>query len=66
VLKNGKNSESELIDSSNLLPGDVIEVPNKTILPCDLILLSGVAIVNESMLTGESVPVIKNGMPKNN
>ena len=48
------------------MPGDVIEVPSKTILPCDLILLTGIAIVNESMLTGESVPVIKNGIPKNN
>jgi len=47
------------VDSSQLVPGDVIKVPELTILPCDLILLSGNVIMNEAMLTGESVPVIK-------
>ena len=32
-------------------------------MPCDLVLLSGSCIVNESMLTGESIPVIKNSLP---
>jgi P-type E1-E2 ATPase len=48
------------IKSSNLVPGDVIVVPDNCLMPCDLILLSGSCIVNESMLTGESIPVIKN------
>jgi len=37
-----------------------------TSMPCDLILLTGSCIVNESMLTGESIPVIKNQLPFTN
>lgn len=47
--------------SSDLVPGDIYEVsdPNLTQFPTDSLLLSGDCIVNESMLTGESVPVSK-------
>ncbi|KAK4203685.1 putative type V cation-transporting ATPase [Triangularia verruculosa] len=47
--------------SSDLVPGDVYEVsdPRLTQFPADSILLSGDCIVNESMLTGESIPVTK-------
>lgn len=49
------------VKSSELVPGDVYEVsdPSINVYPCDSILLSGDCIVNESMLTGESVPVSK-------
>ncbi|CCK71358.1 putative acid anhydride hydrolase KNAG_0G03010 [Huiozyma naganishii CBS 8797] len=49
------------VNSSELVPGDIYEVsdPALTVLPCDCILLTGDCIVNESMLTGESVPVPK-------
>ncbi|KAF2999283.1 hypothetical protein E8E13_004058 [Curvularia kusanoi] len=49
------------VDSSELVPGDVYEVtdPALTQFPCDSLLLSGDCIVNESMLTGESIPVSK-------
>jgi cation-transporting ATPase 13A2 len=49
------------MDSASLVPGDVFEAsdPSLTVFPCDALLLSGDAIVNESMLTGESVPVSK-------
>jgi cation-transporting ATPase 13A2 len=45
-----------------LVPGDIAMVPNNIILPCDMLLLQGQCIVNESMLTGESIPVIKNSI----
>ncbi|KAH6626366.1 hypothetical protein B0J18DRAFT_424656 [Chaetomium sp. MPI-SDFR-AT-0129] len=58
VLRNGfwRN-----IPSSDLVPGDVYEVSDPSLgqFPADSLLLSGDCIVNESMLTGESVPVSK-------
>ena len=43
------------------MPGDVINLSDSqfSIVPADLFLLSGDAIVNESMLTGESIPISK-------
>jgi cation-transporting ATPase 13A2 len=49
--------------SDQLVPGDVIKVPEGIVLPCDLVLLTGSAIVNESILTGESIPVMKQSLP---
>ncbi|KAK2598982.1 hypothetical protein QQS21_005587 [Conoideocrella luteorostrata] len=58
VLRNGF---WKYISSSDLVPGDIYELsdPNLTQLPSDSLLLTGDSIVNESMLTGESVPVSK-------
>lgn len=58
VLRNGF---WRTVDSTELVPGDVYEVtdPRLSQLPCDSLLLSGDCIVNESMLTGESIPVSK-------
>ncbi|KAJ5070977.1 cation-transporting atpase [Anaeramoeba ignava] len=58
-----RNGEFKEISSKKLVPGDVIEIPNNFILPGDFILLNGQCIVNESMLTGESTPVIKTSLP---
>ncbi|ODV58141.1 putative acid anhydride hydrolase ASCRUDRAFT_22644, partial [Ascoidea rubescens DSM 1968] len=47
-----------------LVPGDIYELNysnsnDLSIVPCDSILLTGDCIINESMLTGESVPIPK-------
>ena len=48
----------QLTSSVDLVVGDVVEVTTGTV-PCDICLLDGGCVVNESMLTGESIPVVK-------
>uniref|UniRef100_A0A4W4FH44 Polyamine-transporting ATPase 13A3 n=1 Tax=Electrophorus electricus TaxID=8005 RepID=A0A4W4FH44_ELEEL len=58
------DNEIEETMSTDLVPGDVMVIPsNGTVMPCDAVLISGTCIVNESMLTGESVPVTKTNLP---
>ncbi|CAG8505217.1 11733_t:CDS:10, partial [Scutellospora calospora] len=56
-----RNNLWRYVSSEDLVPGDVFEVSDRYlhIFPCDAVLLSGDCIVNESMLTGESIPVSK-------
>lgn len=58
--------KKQILSSFNLVPGDVIEIPENEIMPCDIILLNGTCIMNESMLTGESIPIVKTSLPYNN
>lgn len=63
VMRSQDENNLKEINSAALVPGDVIEVPENCIMPCDAILLTGSCIVNESMLTGESIPVMKIALP---
>jgi cation-transporting P-type ATPase 13A2 len=56
---------TKTISCSELVPGDLFKIPNEGLLPCDAIMVSGETIVNEAMLTGESIPSIKSGVPNN-
>ncbi|GAM21648.1 hypothetical protein SAMD00019534_048230, partial [Acytostelium subglobosum LB1] len=56
VLRNGR---IDTINSGDLVPGDIVELNTSLLLPCDLALLSGTVVLNEAMLTGESIPVTK-------
>ncbi|XP_054482995.1 polyamine-transporting ATPase 13A3-like isoform X2 [Anoplopoma fimbria] len=61
VRRGSKDIEQAM--STDLVPGDVIIMPaNGMIMPCDAVLIHGTCIVNESMLTGESVPVTKTSL----
>ncbi|XP_015598277.1 probable cation-transporting ATPase 13A3 [Cephus cinctus] len=58
------NGVFENVSSAELVPGDIIELPRyQGIVVCDAVLLTGHCIINESMLTGESVPVTKTPLP---
>jgi len=55
--------EQRDIISEDLVPGDMIVVRSATTMQCDAVLLNGNVIVNEAMLTGESIPVTKVQIP---
>lgn len=55
-----RNDFWKQIDSNELVPGDVFEIDTSlSVIPCDALLINGECVINESMLTGESVPVSK-------
>ena len=50
------------ITSDQLVHGDTIQIQpseTETLIPADIVITAGSVLVNESMLTGESVPVLK-------
>eukprot|EP01097_Dermamoeba_algensis_P006163 TRINITY_DN3878_c0_g1_i2.p1 TRINITY_DN3878_c0_g1~~TRINITY_DN3878_c0_g1_i2.p1 ORF type:complete len:959 (-),score=239.16 TRINITY_DN3878_c0_g1_i2:217-3093(-) len=62
--KKGFISAAEKIKSSQLVPGDIVEVYPNMPVPCDMLLIQGECVVNEAMLTGESNPILKYSVPK--
>ncbi|KAI5612268.1 cation-transporting ATPase 13A2 isoform X1 [Silurus asotus] len=64
TVRRGAAGEEECVSSMELVPGDCVVIPAEGLhLPCDAALLAGECMVNESMLTGESVPVMKTPLP---
>jgi len=57
--KRTMNGEIEIIPSSNLKRGDIVIVEAGQIIPADGTVIEGVASVDESAITGESAPVIR-------
>lgn len=51
------------ISSKELVPGDLIKLKEGVIMPADVILTKGMCLVDESMLTGESLLIVKEGIP---
>ena len=55
------------IESNEVLPNELVAIKfekdeklqEHNVIPCDMVVVHGNAIVNESILTGESVPQVK-------
>ncbi len=64
IRRNNGQTIIEEIDSTLLVPGDVVEIKSGSKLPCDVILLDGQCLIDEAVLTGESIPMHKTQLPK--
>ena len=42
------------LDAEGLVPGDVVKVQDDWMLPCDMVVLKGSCVLNESALTGKA------------
>ncbi|XP_067398912.1 probable cation-transporting ATPase 13A5 [Emydura macquarii macquarii] len=59
-----KDNGCKKLESHYLVPGDILILDEKKhSLPCDAILIDGGCVVDEGMLTGESIPVTKTPLP---
>ena len=54
-----RDAEVELVSSGEIRKGDVVLIEAGDPIPCDGEVIEGVASVNESAITGESAPVIR-------
>ncbi|MBC7783125.1 MAG: HAD-IC family P-type ATPase, partial [Burkholderiales bacterium] len=59
LLQNPKTTQFELVAGSDLQKGDIILVEAGDIVPADGEVIEGIASVDESPITGESAPVIR-------
>ncbi|XP_003695012.1 probable cation-transporting ATPase 13A3 isoform X1 [Apis florea] len=67
VIRDRTTGQTATVPAEKLVPGDILVIPSHgCLMPCDAVLLTGNCILNESMLTGESVPVTKTPIPSSN
>ncbi|EEY67512.1 cation-transporting ATPase, putative [Phytophthora infestans T30-4] len=56
--------EWRVLSSPDLAPGDLVKVSENWVVPCDMAIVKGTTVCDESMLTGESMPVQKFPIPE--
>lgn len=54
-----KPPSTSAVDSTLIRPSDILRIAQPMDVPCDLLILRGSCAVNEAMLSGESVPLLK-------
>jgi H+-transporting ATPase len=59
TLKSRVKRDGVWIDApaADLVPGDIVQVSLVDVIPADIVLVDGSLLVDQSMLTGESIPV---------
>ena len=62
IVVTGESEKTEIVNSELLVVGDLIQVNNGDRIPLDGQLISGSLLVDESMITGESIPVLKSDL----
>lgn len=65
IVSNAPSSTLSMESQSSTLSvlGGVVEISRGITVPCDMLLLKGSVVVNESMLTSESLRVVKKPLP---
>jgi len=59
AVKRKPNGELERVSAADLKPGDIVVCAARDIIPADGEVIEGIASVDESAITGESAPVIR-------
>lgn len=59
AAKKISGKKTELVSAANLRKGDIVMVEAGDIIPSDGVIIEGIASVDESAITGESAPVIR-------
>jgi K+-transporting ATPase ATPase B chain len=59
ISSNGKADKIEVVDADSLRKGDLVLVRATELIPADGEIITGAATVDESAITGESAPVIR-------
>eukprot|EP00644_Phytophthora_capsici_P009380 jgi/Phyca11/563883/estExt2_Genewise1.C_PHYCAscaffold_130310 len=59
-----RSGEWVVLSSPDLAPGDLVKVSENWVMPCDMAIVKGTTVCDESMLTGESMPVQKFPIPE--
>ncbi|CAD8075516.1 unnamed protein product [Paramecium sonneborni] len=57
-----RNNNQIIIQSKELIPGDLLIIEGHTKISCDCILIEGNCVMNEAVLTGESIPINKSSL----